>query len=163
MDHVGGPDLVAQILIDRATSCRRFAVEPQSGGRNKLEAVQLPEQLRRFSIGNPHPVAQIEGHGFCDRPDGGVQKLALASLNNRTMAPHAQCLPMQIAGHQGLGPDDDIFLNVLRAFLHRRQEVGLAMGADRRSRHMNGPINTVRLGPETSKKTVAGLLPRCVM
>ena len=90
-------------------------------------------------------------HGFGDRPDGGVQKLALACLNHRTMAPRAERLPMQIAGHQGPGLDDDIFLNVLRAFLHRRQVVGLAMGADRRSRHMNGPVNTVRLGPHPSR------------
>ena len=29
MDHVGGPDLLAQILIYRRTPCRRFPVEPQ--------------------------------------------------------------------------------------------------------------------------------------
>ena len=57
MDHVGDPDLLPQILIDRRTPCRCFAVEPEGGGRNKLKAEQLPEQLRRFSIGNPDPIA----------------------------------------------------------------------------------------------------------
>ena len=57
MDHVGGPDLVAQILIDRFSPCRRFAVKSHGGGRNKGEAEHLPEQLRRFSIGNPYLIA----------------------------------------------------------------------------------------------------------
>ena len=30
MDHVGGPDLVTQILIDRYSPCCRFAIEPQA-------------------------------------------------------------------------------------------------------------------------------------
>jgi hypothetical protein len=57
MDHVGGPDLLAQILIDRLSPRRRFAVKSHGGGRNKREAEHLPEQLRRFSIGNPDPIA----------------------------------------------------------------------------------------------------------
>ncbi len=32
MDHVGGPDLVAQILIDRRTPYWRFAIEAEGGG-----------------------------------------------------------------------------------------------------------------------------------
>jgi hypothetical protein len=58
---------------------------------------------------------------------------------------------MQIAYHHGLGLDHDIFLNVLRAFLYRPQVLGLAMGADRRSRHVNGLINTARFGPHPSR------------
>ena len=76
---------------------------------------------------------------------------ARACLNNRMIAPRAERLPMQIAGDHGTGPDDDIFLKVLHAFFHRRQVVGLAMGAERRSRHINGPVNTIRLGPYPSR------------
>ena len=36
MDHVGGPDLLAQILIERFPLRCRFAVEPQGGGRNSM-------------------------------------------------------------------------------------------------------------------------------
>src|SRR4030067_199873 len=38
MDHGRDPDLVTQIFIERRTLCRRFAVEPQGGSRNKLKA-----------------------------------------------------------------------------------------------------------------------------
>ena len=38
MDHVGGPNLLAQILIERFSLGCRFAVEPQGGGRNKRKA-----------------------------------------------------------------------------------------------------------------------------
>ena len=57
MDHVRGPDLVAQIPIDGRSPCRCFAVESQGGGGNKLKAEQLSEQLRCLSIGNPDPIA----------------------------------------------------------------------------------------------------------
>ena len=36
MDHVGGPDLVAQVLIDRHPPCRRFAVEQKGGGSQEF-------------------------------------------------------------------------------------------------------------------------------
>jgi hypothetical protein len=67
------------------------------------------------------------------------------------MALWAKRLPMQVAGHQGPGLKDDIFLKVLCGFLHGRQVLGLAMGAGRRSRHPNGPVNMVGLGPHPSR------------
>src|SRR5512134_3721423 len=60
-------------------------------------------------------------------------------------------LPMPIASHPGAGPDDDIFLNMLRGFLHGRQILGVAMGADGRSRHMNAPVQMARVGSHPSR------------
>ena len=71
---------------------------------------------------------------------------------------------MHIAGNQGPRLNDDIFLDVLRAFLHWGQVMGLAMGADRRSWHVNRPVYPVRLGPHPSRMSYRGpALFRCIL
>jgi hypothetical protein len=147
MNGIGRADLIAQLFMNGFGGARGRLIKSHGGSGYKRESEELREDFAHISIREPELVAEENGGGFGVGANLAVAQLSLGGLKDRTPALRAEGGVMLIGRDDGLGLDDDVFLNLFVRFSSGLQADGGAVRTDSWGGHPERAVDSIRDRP----------------